>query len=81
MLEIALDKPEYASGETMTTRGYASGYLRAVRNTIHRFSPQAMSDVFGLHAGVLPIDLSQLVALFWLRALVDPTPLIRPFRA
>lgn len=36
-----------------------------------------MSDVFGLHAGVMPIDLSQLVALLWLRALVDPTPLIR----
>lgn len=67
-------------GTTKESSRYAREYLKAVRNTIHRFKSQSMEDVFGLHAGVLPLNLSQLVALLWLRALVDPEPLLRPFR-
>lgn len=39
-----------------------------------------MTRVFGLDSGVLPLDLSQLVALLWLRALIDPAPLLKRFR-
>lgn len=67
-------------GTTKESSRYAREYLKAVRNTIHRFKSQSMEDVFGLHAGALPLNLSQLVALLWLRALVDPEQLLRPFR-
>lgn len=39
-----------------------------------------MEDVFALHAGTLPLNLAQFVALLWLRALVDPEPLLAIFR-
>lgn len=68
------------SGKVVETSAYARDYLRAVRDTIHRFGADAMKDEFALHAGILPLNLSQLVALLWLRALVDPEPLIKPFR-
>jgi hypothetical protein len=73
-------KIRLADGKTMPSSRYVREYLRAVRNTIHRFTSDTMEDVFGLHAGVLPLDLSQLVALLWLRALIDPAQLIKPFR-
>ena len=67
-------------GTSPPATAYAGNYLTAVRNTIHRFHPDAMQERFGLHSGTLPISLSQLAVLLWLRALVDPSQLIRQFR-
>jgi hypothetical protein len=68
-------------GQTIRSDRYVGRYLKAVRDTIHSFDPKVVKDVFGLHKGVLPLSLSQLAVMLWLRLLVDPTDVIRPFRS
>lgn len=70
-----------ASGRDVKTLEYLGEYLKAVRDSIHKFDVATLKKTFGATHGILPIELSQFAAALWLMFLADPDDVVRQFRA